>query len=185
MISNYTNLPSKLVMVESFKTMQYTQCLSFIYILCIRLLLANGIVLSMVLSGDISLWHVAPFLVCNRAASHPILDTFASRYRGFFYHRTSCIHHLLLVILPYHIESGKMHSMSIMFCLTSALVMVHIHQQYWEKIYLSNQLFQEKLGVLSYLGGVISISALRVCGSGFTPCHNMISSKRGVNVHLK
>ena len=87
MIGYYAYLPSKATMVKSFKTMQYTQCLSFdvtISLFCTgQVLLANVIGLRMVLSGAVSLGHVIPSLVCNRAVPIPILDASVSRYRGF------------------------------------------------------------------------------------------------------
>ena len=49
----------------------------------VRLLLANVIGLSMVLSGAISLWHVAPSLVCNRVAPSSTPNELVSKYTGF------------------------------------------------------------------------------------------------------
>ena len=86
MISYYTYLPSKAIMVKSFKTMQYIQCLPFdvyLHSALVRLLLANAISIRMVLSGAVSLGHVIPFLVCNSAVPSQIPVILVSRYKGF------------------------------------------------------------------------------------------------------
>ena len=121
MIIYYTHLPSKAVMVESFKTMQYTQYLSLMLLyLCpvlVRLLLVNVIDLSMMLPGAASLGYVTPSLVCNKVAQVQFQMHQSSGTRVLFHCRISCIHHLLLVISPCQIEFGKIHSISIMLCL--------------------------------------------------------------------
>ena len=87
MISYYTYLPSKTIMAESFKTMQYTHCLSFnvtVSSFCTCQAFAYNVIgLRMVLSGAAYLGHVVPSLVCNRVAPGPIPDMSVSRYRGF------------------------------------------------------------------------------------------------------
>ena len=87
MISYYTYLPSKAVMAESFKPMQYTNAslsmLLYLHSALVRLLLTNAIGLSIMLSGATSLGHVVPSLVCNWVAPSPIPDASVSMYRGF------------------------------------------------------------------------------------------------------
>ena len=130
MVGYNTYLPSKAIMGNFFKTVQYTQCLSFditIHICAlVRLLLANMIGLRMMLSGAISFGNVIPSLVYNREAPSPIPHASGSRYGGLDFHRISCIHHLLLMILSCHIELGMKHSMSILLCLVSASELVHL-----------------------------------------------------------
>ena len=80
MIAYYSYLPSKAVIVKHFKTMQYTQCLSFSVTVSS---FSTGQAFAckcdgprMVLSHAVSEGHVIPSLVCNRA------DTSVSTYRG-------------------------------------------------------------------------------------------------------
>ena len=57
--------------------------LLYLHSALVRLLLVNVIGLSLVLSGVISLWHVAQSLVCTRAVPSTILDALVSGHRGF------------------------------------------------------------------------------------------------------
>ena len=89
MIGYYTYLPSKIIMVKFFKTMKYTQCLSFdvtVPSFCTgQALLTNAIGLRMVLSGTVSFRHVVPSPVCNKTVPGSILDASLSRYKGLFH----------------------------------------------------------------------------------------------------
>ena len=57
--------------------------LLYLHSALVRLLLANAVSLRMVLFGAVSLGHVIPSLVCNRAVPSPIPDASVSRYSGF------------------------------------------------------------------------------------------------------
>ena len=88
MISYNTYLPSKPIMGKSFKTMQYTQWLSFavtVSLFCT----GQAFACKMWLASEWCCLVLCPFsmsfhlIVCNRVAPSPILDAWVSRYRGF------------------------------------------------------------------------------------------------------
>ena len=74
MIGNYINLPCRTIEMKFLSLcnvpsgpFQYY----YTYTLSIKLLLADAIGCSMVLSGTLSFWHVVPSHVSNRAAPRP------------------------------------------------------------------------------------------------------------------
>ena len=89
-----------------------------------RLLLANAMGLSMLLSGVLSFGKFVPFLVCSRTARSPVQDDLAG-----FYHKISYTYLLLLLILSCQIVPGLLHSRSILFCLMSAVLVIQIYLQ--------------------------------------------------------